>query len=201
MTFWDFCAPFYDFAEQRNAKAYNAMVKTVREVVPDGASVLEIAAGTGSISLGIADKVRNVLCTDKSIKMLTVARKKAEKRNVKNINFGNADIFNIDKPDGAFNVVIAGNVIHLIDAPEKAAAELRRTASGMVILPMSFIKGLKGLAKLMVNIYRLFGFAPKRELALSEYASFLSGIGFENCEIIPLEGVIPIAVAVWRKNW
>jgi len=200
MTFWDFCAPFYDFAERRNAKAYNTMVKTVRDVIPGGASVLELAAGTGSISLGIADKVKNILCTDMSPKMLVVARKKAGKRNVKNIDFGNADIFCINKPDGAFNVVIAGQVLHLIDEPEKAAAELRRVASGMVILPMSFTKGLKGRAQFMLNIFRLFGFAPKRELALTEYASFLSGIGFENCAIIPLEGIIPMAVGVWRKS-
>ena len=200
MTFWDFCAPFYDFAERRNIKAYNAMIKTVRDAIPDGASVLELAAGTGSISLGIADKVKNVLCTDMSLKMLAVARKKAGKRNVKNIDFGNANIFSINKPDGAFDVVIAGQVLHLIDEPEKAAAELRRAASGMVILPMSFTKDLKGRAKLMLNIFRLFGFAPKKELALSEYAAFLCGIGFENCEINPLEGIIPMAVAVWRKK-
>jgi len=200
MTFWDFCASFYDFAERRNAQAYNAMVKTVRDAIPDGASVLEVAAGTGSISLGIAGKVKNVLCTDISLKMLTVARKKAEKRNVKNIDFGNVNIFCINRPDGAFDVVIAGQVLHLINEPEKAAAELRRVAGGMVILPMSFTKDLKGRAQLMLNIFRLFGFAPQRELALSEYAAFLRGIGFENCEIIPLEGIIPMAVAVWRKK-
>jgi len=200
MTFWDFCAPFYDFAERRNAKAYNAMIKTVRDLIPGGASVLEIAAGTGSISLGIADKVKNVLCTDMSLKMLAVARKKAEKRNVKNIDFGNANILSINKADGAFDVVIAGQVLHLIDEPEKAAAELRRVTSDMVILPMSFTKGLKGRAQYMLNIFRLFGFAPRRELALTEYTSFLRGIGFENCAIIPLEGIIPMAVAVWRKK-
>jgi phosphatidylethanolamine/phosphatidyl-N-methylethanolamine N-methyltransferase len=200
MTFWDFCAPFYDFAERRNAKAYNAMVKTVRDTIPVNASVLEVAAGTGSISLEIADKVKNVLCTDMSQKMLAVARKKARKRKVKNIDFDNANIFGINKPDGAFDVVIAEQVLHLIDEPEKAAAELRRIASGMVILPLSFTKDLKGRAKLMLNIFRLFGFAPKRELALSEYAAFLYGTGFENCEVIPLEGTIPMAVAVWRKK-
>ncbi len=85
-------------------------------------------------------------------------------------------------------------------APFYDFAELRRAANGMVILPMSFTKGLKGCAQLMLNIFRLFGFAPKRELALFDYAAFLCGIGFENCEIIPLEGIIPMAVAVWRKK-
>ncbi|MDR0301712.1 MAG: methyltransferase domain-containing protein [Treponema sp.] len=200
MTFWDFCAPFYDIVERRNAIAYNDMIKTVRDVIPAGASVLEIAAGTGSVTLGIADKVKNVFCTDVSEQMLSVARKKAAKRGVKNVVFGNENIFGINKPDGAFDAVIAGQVLHLLDEPEKAAAELRRVTSGMVILPLAFTKGLKGRAQFMLSIFKLFGFAPKRELSLSEYATFLYGIGFENCEIIPLDGIFPMAVAVWRKK-
>ena len=119
---------------------------------------------------------------------------------MKNIYSASVNIFDIKKPDGAFDIVIAGQVLHLIDEPEKAATEMRRVASSMVILPMNFTKGLKGRAKLMLNIYQLFGFAHKRELALSEYAVFLCGIGFESCEIIPIDGIIPMAVAVWRKK-
>lgn len=44
MTFWDFCAPFYDMAERTNGRAYGEMLKTVRELVPRGASVLEVVA-------------------------------------------------------------------------------------------------------------------------------------------------------------
>ena len=35
-TFWDFGAPFYDLAEKTNGRAYNGMLKTVREFVPFG---------------------------------------------------------------------------------------------------------------------------------------------------------------------
>jgi methylase of polypeptide subunit release factors len=62
MTFWDFCAPFYDRAEHTNT-AYNKMLSLMH-----GASVFEAAAGTGSISLAVADKAKDVLCTDTSEK-------------------------------------------------------------------------------------------------------------------------------------
>jgi len=198
-TFWDFCAPFYDLAEKVNGRAYGEMLKIVRELIPLGATVLEAAAGTGSISLALADRAEKVLCTDISENMLNVARRKVRKHDVQNITIENRSIFDLAEPDNAFDVVIAGQVLHLIDQPEKAAAEFRRVAGQMVILPISFTKNLRGTAKLGVGFYRLFGFAPKIEFCADTYAAFLPTIGFEDCEIIQVAGKIPMAVAVWRK--
>ena len=83
-TFWDFCAPFYDIAEKTNGRAYGEMLVVVRELVPQGAVVLEAAAGTGSISLAVADRASLVLCTDVSEKMLSVARRKTARHGVQN---------------------------------------------------------------------------------------------------------------------
>ena len=198
VTFWDFCAPLYDFAEKTNGKAYAQMVETVRELVPENTSVLEVAAGTGAVSIAIADKVESIRCTDTSNRMLSVARKKANRRGVSNIRFENLDIFNIEKQDHSFDVVIAGQVLHLLDEPEKAAAQLRRVAKDMVILPMCFTKNLRGRAKWSVRFYRLFGFAPNFEFDADSYAAFLPEIGFENCEMIQIPGKLPMAVAVWK---
>ena len=198
MTFWDFCAPFYDFAEKNNGKAYMQMLETVRKTVPENATVLEAAAGTGSISVAIADKVKSILCTDVSDRMLKVARKKANRHSISNIYFENLDILDIEKPDHSFDVVIAGQVLHLLDEPGRAAAELRRVARDMVILPMCFTKNLCGKAKRSVRFYKIFGFAPKLEFDADSYAAFLPKIGFENCDIIQIPGRLPMAVAVWK---
>ena len=199
-TFWDFCAPFYDLAEKTNGRAYSEMLKTVNNLIPHEATVLEAAAGTGSISIAVAGKASLVLCTDLSEKMLNVAQRKINKRGSKNITIEKQSIFEIEKPDNSFDVVIAGQILHLVDDPDKAAAELRRVAKSMVVLPMSFTKNLRGIAKLSVNIYRLFGFNPKIEFTADEYKVFLSSIGFVNCEYYQITGKIPMAVAVWKKK-
>ena len=49
MTFWDEIAGVYDLAEATNRKAYREAVRRVRELIPQWASVLECAAGTGEI--------------------------------------------------------------------------------------------------------------------------------------------------------
>jgi len=190
----------YDFFQRFNGKSYKQMIETVHNVIPSGASVLEVAAGTGAISLAVAEKAEAVRCTDLSERMLSVAGKKAKKRNVTNISFGKLDIFDIDEPENAVSAVIAGLVLHLIPEPEKAAAELRRVAKDLVILPMIFTANLRGSAKLKINLYRLFGFAPKAEFDPKSYAEFLPKIGFENCEIVQIPGEMPMAVAIWRKG-
>jgi ubiquinone/menaquinone biosynthesis C-methylase UbiE len=176
------------------------MLKAVHALVPQGAAVFEAAAGTGSISLAVADKARGILCTDLSEKMLKVARRKAVKQGVQNITIEIRSIYELGVPDASFHVVIAGQVLHLIDEPEKAAAELRRVARSMVILPMSLTKNLHGMAKFGVDVYRFFGFAPKIEFSADEYKTFLPSIGFKNSEYMQIEGKIPMIVAVWNPK-
>ena len=199
-TFWDIWAPVYDLAEKTNGRAYADMLKTVREHVPQGASVLEAAAGTGSISLAIADKASLVLCTDLSARMLNVARRKVEKSGARTITIDTRSVFDLREPDSSYDVVVASQVLHLIDEPEKAASELRRVAKTLVILPMSMTKNLRGKARFLLALYRLVGFSPKREFDADGYTTFLQTIGFDNCEHIHIPGKMPMVVAIWRKG-
>ena len=199
MTFWDFCAPFYDFAEKRNGQAYGKMLDIVHSLVPQGASVLDIAAGTGSISLAASKNAESVLCTDISERMLAVAKKKAAKWGVGNIFFGNLNIFDTGESDNAFDMVIAGQVLHLIDEPEKAAAELRRVARRMVILPLTLTKDLRGMSRAKIRLWQLFGFSPKREFDEQSYKAFIESIGFVGAEFMMADGEMPMCIAVWEK--
>ena len=130
-TFWDKVAGLYDLAEFTNAKVNAAARKRVGELIPAGARVLDCAAGTGEFSLAAAKRAGSVLCTDLSLPMLDKARKKAKKQGISNIAFAQRDITALPDPDGAFDAVIAGNVLHLLDDPEPAVRELWRvTAPG-----------------------------------------------------------------------
>ena len=200
MTFWDFCAPFYDRAEKTNT-AYHGMLQLMRDLTPQGASVFETAAGTGSISLAVADKAKNVHCTDLSERMLSVASKKAAKRGVSNITFSNKSIFDTGETDGAYDVIVAAQVLHLIDEPEKAAEELKRISGDTIITAVTLLKGLRGFfARPSVGLWRLLGFAPKREFDADGFRDFLCEIGLPPCRYEVVQGNMPMAVAVWRKE-
>jgi ubiquinone/menaquinone biosynthesis C-methylase UbiE len=201
MTFWDLCAPFYDRAEQANT-AYIGMLNKIKELLPQGANVFEAAAGTGSISLTVAEKADKVLCTDISERMLKVARKKAEKHGMKNISFSKKNIFDTGEPDEAYDAVIASQVLHLIDEPRKAVGELKRMAisGGSVITSVALLKGIRGLIiRPAVGVWRLFGFAPKREFDADGYREFLCEVGLPPYIFEIINGNMPMAVAVWKK--
>jgi ubiquinone/menaquinone biosynthesis C-methylase UbiE len=115
----------YDLAEIANGKAYSGMLSVMRTLIPQSASVLEVAAGTGSISIAASEKASRVLCTDISERMLNVARRKITKAKAKNITAENRSIYDLAEPDSSFDIVIAGQVLHLILEPETAAFEVR----------------------------------------------------------------------------
>lgn len=200
MTFWDFCAPFYDRVEHTNT-AYSGMLRQIRDWTPEGARVFEAAAGTGAISLAVADKADSVLCTDLSQRMLSVAQKKAAKCGAGNIAFVQRSLFDTGEDEGSFDVVIASQVLHLIDEPEKAATELKRISSGTVIVTVALLKGLKGLfARPSVGIWKLLGFAPKREFDADGFRAFIIEIGLPPSQYTVVPGNMPVAVALWRKH-
>jgi hypothetical protein len=99
-----------------------------------------------------------------------------------------------------YDVVIASQVLHLIDEPQKAAAELKRISGGSVFTTVALLKGLRGFfPRPAVGVWRLFGFAPKREFDADGYRAFLCEIGLPPSRFEVVNGNMPMAVAVWRK--
>ena len=195
MTFWDAVAPLYDFFEGFN-KAYKKMIIQVCELIPPNATVLELAAGTANISIAISPKSSQILCTDIARHMLKIARRKA--KNLPNVQVEKMSIFETALPNNSHDVVIASQVLHLIDAPEKAAAEIKRVAKNTVILPICLLGESTGVGRLAINAYKLIGYKPKHEFTQTSYQSFIEKIGFENCEFYHIKGKIPMAIAVWQ---
>ena len=198
-TFWDFSARFYDFAQFQNS-AYKKVVDFVSQIVEPNSSVIELAGGTGEFSLSCAKKAKTVVCSDISQNMLKIAEKKAKKRGIENISFENYNIYEIDAKDKSFDFVLAPQILHLLDNPQKAALELKRICVKKVILPQCLLKEISFFAKLKVGIWKIAGFAPKIDLNLDEYGKFLEKIGFENCKITYFESNMPMAVAVWENK-
>ena len=123
--FWDNVAGVYDlFADIFNKETHKALIAAVSSRITPDDAVLECACGTGLLTGAIAERCRTLLATDFSANMLKRAKKKYGA--LPNVTFRQADILHLDEPDGQFDVVIAANVIHLLDEPYKALAELDR---------------------------------------------------------------------------
>ena len=199
--FWDRVAGVYDlFVNVINGKTHKALRQIVSELIGPEDVVLECACGTGLLSTVIAEKCRQLTATDFAPKML----KRAEKNcaDYQNVQFRQADILSLDFPDGSFDKVVAGNVIHLLDEPMKALNELDRVckSGGMLIIPTYMNKDQKGETSGFASVVGKAGADFKRQFTVQSYKQFFLDAGYKNVRIMLAEGRIPCAVAAMAKK-
>lgn len=200
-SFWDRVAGLYDLAERTNRKVNSAAAGRVAELIPEGALVLDCAAGTGEFSLAAAKRAKEVLCTDLSQAMLDRARAKARRAGAGNIRFAVRDMTALPDGDGSFNVVIAANVLHLLPDPEQAVRELWRVVrpGGKLILP-TYLQGetTRGF-RLAIRCYQLAGFRFEHAYTFAAYRDLLEGLSLGKASLEKIPGRVPEAVGVLQK--
>lgn len=202
MDFWSTFARFYDVAESLNKDVCRETVSLTTRLVPHGATVLDCASGTGELTLAAARKAKKVVCTDYSDEMLTVARKKAKKRRFVNIEFERANIFHLDYADETFDIVIAGNVLHLLKDPENAVRELCRVAKngGKILLPTFMTRNKSAISETLLKAYKRLGFEPNTEYSPKEYVEMLKSCNSGEVRSKMIKGTIPCCYAVIIKK-
>ncbi len=198
MDFWDRFAGVYDLAESINGSVYTEMCDITRRLVPAGAKVLDCGAGTGELSLAASDNADSVLCTDLSKNMLKQAQRKARALGADNIEFAARNIFDLQEPDDTYDVVIAGNVLHLLTNPQGAVKEMYRVLKpgGKLLLP-TFTN--KNSTRLLIGIYKKLGFDPAANYSPSEYKKMLGDCGLGRVRTKLIKGLVPCCYAVIEK--
>jgi ubiquinone/menaquinone biosynthesis C-methylase UbiE len=130
--------------------------------------------------------------------MLAAAERKARRVGARNIEYCLADINAIPFPDRSFDVVIASQILHLLDDPAGAAAELRRVANSTVVVLVCLLASLGWFARFKVRAWQMMGFTPKRTFSADSYRQFLTDIGLPPRHYVVMDGSMPMAVGVWQ---
>lgn len=198
--FWDRIAPLYDIFENiYNHDVYVGTGRRVAEMIGPEDDVLECACGTGAITVCIAEKCRRLVATDFASGMLRRAAKKCQ--GFHNVIFRRADMTNLKCRDARFDKVVAGNVIHLLDEPGRALAELERVVKpgGKIIIP-TYINMSKRSAGLAVKCIEFLGADFKKQFDLDTYREFFANLGYADVEITVVDGRMPCAIAVINRS-
>jgi ubiquinone/menaquinone biosynthesis C-methylase UbiE len=114
---WEKIAPTYDKQSSKFEQAYKNSIEKSKKVLKNTDKVLEIACGTGIISLGIAEQVNNVIGVDISPKMITIAKEKLLKLPINNVNFNIADGYSLQYEDNTFDAILLFNSLHIVKDP------------------------------------------------------------------------------------
>ena len=199
--FWDRVAGVYDlFVNVVNRKTHRELRRIVAELIGPEDRVLECACGTGLLTEVIAGRCKALTATDFAPKMLKRAEKNCAAYG--NITFRQSDITALEEPDGAFDKVVAGNVIHLLDEPLKALGEMNRvcTDGGQLIIPTYMNKETTGKTSSFASAVGRAGADFKRQFTLESYRRFFLDTEYKDVRITLADGRIPCAVAVMTKK-
>ena len=103
--------------------------------------------------------------------------------------------------DGQFAVVIAANVIHLLDEPYKALAELDRVcrSGGTIIVPTYMNRSEQGKTSGFASTVGKAGADFKRQFTFDTYKQFIAAAGYDDVDYAYCPGRVPCAVAVIHK--
>jgi len=117
--FWDRLAKNYDRQDSDSGAKHIRTIQKIKEYINKNDIVFDYGCATGTIAIDIADNVKKIHGIDISSKMIQAAEKKAENRKIYNVEFAHTSIYDDNYKPESFDVVIAFNILHLLEDYEK----------------------------------------------------------------------------------
>jgi len=202
--FWDKIAQNYAKRPVTDMKSYDLTMERTRAHLKPDQQALELGCGTGTTALRLADAVDHFTATDFSAQMIAIAQDKAAKQGAGNVTFRQSDIVGAaaGDSDAPFDVVMAFNLLHLIeDLPEALSAVRDMVKPGGLFISKSGCLGEKGVhLRLLIWVMRMFGKAPYvASLTIPEMDDRIAGAGFRIIETRTFPGMAPSRFVVAQK--
>jgi ubiquinone/menaquinone biosynthesis C-methylase UbiE len=125
------------------------------------------------------------MATDVSSEMIAIAREKATGEACRNVEFSVAPVEHAPGPDGAYDAVLAFNLLHLIADRQSALAHVHRLLKpgGLFVSKTACLSEMNPLIGLAVPVMRLVGKAPYVSFfSATELEAEIAGAGFELIE-------------------
>ena len=200
--FWNSKAQDYDKVVNKFfPKIYETIIVNLVQDVGQSEKVLEVATGTGILSIKLSDHVSHIIAIDIAPEMLNVAKEKSVRMQKNNIDFEIGDICNLKFDDKGFDTVVASNVLHLLFKPELALQEIRRVLrdTGKIIAP-TFCHGANLRSKILSRLLALLGQKTKSRWSQKSFKEFVENNGFAVTKEIYLNDKIPLIYLVAIKK-
>lgn len=184
-VFWDRLAERYAAQPIKDQSAYEKTLARTRSYLKDTDRVLEVGCGTGTTALLLADAVGQVIASDYSDCMISIAEHKRQEQGIRNVDFRTAPAADDHLIGDDFDAVLAFNLFHLVDDLDEALSKLNRTLKpgGFLISKTVCLKGGNPLIRFLVPVLRMIGKAPfVAFLAPSELEELMRCHGFRIVE-------------------
>lgn len=186
--FWDRAARKYAADPIADMAGYEATIRRVQSLLSGEQNVLEIGCGTGTTAMRLAPHTRRLLATDVSANMVAIAREKLAAEPMPQLSFAVADADVPTTAQGAYDVVLAFNLLHLmadLDRALEAAAQALKPG-GLLISKTACIAEMNPLIpRLALPLMRAIGKAP--HVLCFDAQGLQAAIARQGMEIVSVE--------------
>lgn len=188
---------------QRHARRYDRVTLLLNARLPALAAeiaaevagldpVVEVAAGTGLVSVALAATAGSLVATDRSEEMLDVLRARLGATG-RRADVRIADALALPFADASVAAVVAANLLHLLPDPGAALDEIRRVLrpGGLLAVP-TFAHGETAVARTVSRALALTGFPIVTRYRGDSLALLVATRGFDVVMDRTVPGVLPI---------
>lgn len=187
--YWDALARRYDRVTLTLNRSLPAAAQAAAQAAAGAGDALEIAAGTGLMSVPLAEAVGHLTVTDPAEAMRGVLQHRLAARD--NTTIADADALALPFEAEAFDVVLIGNLLHLLPEPAAALREARRVLRpGGTLLAPTFCHGHGIVAQ-----------ATSRLLGLVGGLSVATRFQGEDLDALIAESGFTVREARWFGGW
>ena len=181
-AFWNKHADKYSQRPISDEAAYQKKLEATRKYFQPDMDVLEIGCGTGTTAIAHAPFVGHIRATDLSPRMVEIAKDKAKAAGIDNVTFEVSSVDALDVPGASIDVIMAHNILHLLDDKERAIANIHTMLKpgGVFVTSTPCIGDMMLPLRLIVPVGRFLRLFPLvKVFSVAELKDSLQNAGFE----------------------
>lgn len=181
--FWNKRAAGYAKQPIADQASYEKKLEMTRQYLTPDTKLMEIGCGTGSTAIIHAPVVKEVYAIDISSKMIEIANQKATAKNIHNITFEAAAIDELNIQFESFDVVLALNILHLVENPRDVIERMYNILKpgGVLISSTACFDGFpRKVIKVVMPVAQLVNLAPPTNIfSTKDFEGYIQNTGFQ----------------------
>lgn len=164
--FWNLIASKYAASPISDITAYENKIETIKSYLSSEHHVLDIGCGTGTQCDDISSHVKHVTGIDISSKLLAIAEQRKNEREIENVEFIEATVFDERFDPESFDLVMAFYVLHFFDDIDTAVKRIHTLLKpdGLFISETACLGGKSKITDQLLTVAGYLGLIPEINL-------------------------------------
>jgi ubiquinone/menaquinone biosynthesis C-methylase UbiE len=201
--FWDRTAKRYDSQINEEDDVATFTLDRTRKYLQSSDVILDFACATGKYALEIAPEVGEIWGIDISTEMIKAAKGNAVERGLTNVQFVRAEITDPRLEDESYTVVLAYNILHLVDDPVQVVARIKQLLQpgGLFISVTPCLGAGRSLQTAVIKLSSRLGIVPEvHSFKPNEVQELICKAQFDLIETRMLKGQLSAVFTAARRR-